>query len=542
MTRSVAIVGAGPGGLAAAMLLAASGASVTMFERGREAGGRSGRLDLQGYRFDTGPTFFLYPRIIEEVFAHCGHDFRREVEMVRIDPLYEIMFMGGKRGGHRSDDRSPEQSSEGCNPEVSRDGAEGLKVWADPERLSAEVARFSPHDAAGLSAFMTDNRAKLEAFGPVLARPFRGLRDLLAPQVLRALSHLRPWASLDRDLNRYFDDPRLRLAFSFQSKYLGMSPYRCPSLFSILSFLEHEHGVWHPIGGCNTVMSVMARLARRMGVRIELDTPVREIVFEGRKAVGVRTDAGLQKADAVVVNADFAQAMQSLVPDRLRSRWSDRKLAKKKYSCSTFMLYLGIEGSVDLQHHTVMLSEDYATNLQQIESGDAPPVAPSLYVQNASLTDPSLAPPGHSALYVLVPVGNLERGVDWAATREHYRALVLKRLEALGVRNLAARIRVEKIVTPADWASDLSVYRGATFNLAHSLDQMLCWRPQNRFEELDGVYLVGGGTHPGSGLPVIFEGARITARLMAEDLGLRPAESRRSLDFSEGHQPVAEWS
>ena len=407
-----------------------------------------------------------------------------------------------------------------------------MNVWANPARLAAEVSRFSPDDVGGLEAFMADNRAKLEAFGPVLARPFRGVRDFMAPQVLRALAHLRPWSSLDRELQRYFTDPRLRLAFSFQSKYLGMSPYRCPSLFSILSFLEHEHGVWHPIGGCNTVMETMGRLARRMGVRIELNSPVDEIVFEGRKAVGVRSRGAVRSSDAVLVNADFAHAMKHLVPDRLRNRWSDRKLETKKYSCSTFMLYLGIEGSIDLQHHTVLLAEDYVTNLHEIESGDAPPTAPSLYVQNASLTDPTLAPPGHSALYVLVPVGNLAGGIDWPARQKAYRAFVIRRLEALGIRNLEARIRQERVFTPADWESDLSVFRGATFNLSHSLDQMLCWRPQNRFEELDRVYLAGGGTHPGSGLPVIFEGARITARLMADDLGLRPAETRRAIDFA----------
>ena len=515
MTGSVTIIGAGPGGLASAMLLAASGARVTLFESNPQVGGRSRRLELGGYRFDAGPTFFLYPQIIREIFEHCGFDFDREVDMVRVDPLYELRFM---TGDNRSD---------------------SLQVWADPGRLAAEVGRFSPGSAEGLVRFMNDNRAKLEAFGPVLARPFRGIRDFLAPPVLRALAHLRPWASLDGELARYFDDPRLRLAFSFQSKYLGMSPYRCPSLFSILSFLEHEHGVWHPTGGCNAVMDTMARLARRMGVRFELGTPVQEIAFEGRRAIGVRTPGGLHRSDAVVVNADFAHAMQQLVPDRLRSRWSDARLEKKKYSCSTFMLYLGIEGSIDLQHHTVMLAEDYSANLQQIESGDAPPPAPSLYVQNASVTDPSLAPPGHSALYVLVPVGNLGRGVEWTTAKAGYRALVLRRLEALGIRNLESRIRCERILTPSEWQSDFAVFKGATFNLAHTLDQMLCWRPQNRFEELDGVYLVGGGTHPGSGLPVIFEGARITARLLAEDLGLKPAESWRALDFATGKEAVA---
>lgn len=503
MSRTIAVIGAGPGGLANAMLLAASGAHVTIFERGDRVGGRTRRIDQDGYRFDTGPTFFLYPKPIEQVFAQCGYDFRAEVPLKRIDPLYELAFL-------REDG-----------------GIDPLTVWSDPQRLTDAVSKFSPEGARGLQAFMRENRTKLAAFGPVLSRSFDSPAAFLDPQVLAALRYLRPWASLDKDLSRYFSDPRLRLAFSFQSKYLGMSPFRCPSLFSILSFLEHEHGVWHPMGGCNAVMEAMARIAREMGVRIELNTPVEEILFEGRKATGVRTRAGRIDCDAVVVNADFAHAMRSLVPDRLRKRWSDARLETKKYSCSTFMLYLGIEGSVDLQHHTIALAPDYRRNLAEIEQGTVPPTAPSLYVQNASRSDPGLAPPGHSALYVLVPVGNLEGGIDWSAERERYRALIIQRLEAMGVTDLERRIRTERVVTPSDWATDLAVHRGATFSLAHSLDQMLIWRPHNRFEELDRVYLVGGGTHPGSGLPVIFEGARITAALMHDDLGLRPGRSVR---------------
>ncbi|MBC8118683.1 MAG: phytoene desaturase, partial [Burkholderiaceae bacterium] len=412
-----------------------------------------------------------------------------------------------------------------------------LRLWTDPQQLAAAVQQFSPHDAGALPRFMRDSRKKLAAFEPVLARPFGSVAAFLDFEVLSALRHLRPWATIDAELARYFDDPRLRLAFSFQSKYLGMSPYRCPSLFTILSFLEHEHGVWHPLGGCSAVMEKMAQLATEMGVEIKLNQPVREIQFEGRRAVGVRTDERDYRTDAVVMNADFAHAARTLIPERLRRRWTNDKIESKRYSCSTFMLYLGIEGDIDLDHHTIVLAHDYAENLREIESGDAPPVAPSLYVHNPARTDPTLAPKGHSALYVLVPVGNLDRGVDWAAERGRYRALILRRLEALGIKDIERRIRVEKVMTPLEWESDLAVFRGATFNLTHSLDQMLCWRPRNRFEDVDGVYLVGGGTHPGSGLPVIFEGARITSKLIAEDLGFRlpsvektePRDKRRSL-------------
>ena len=497
--KRIGVVGAGPGGLAAAMLLARAGAEVTVFERQNRVGGRSATMPAETeagtFRFDIGPTFFLYPRVLEDVFAACGRDLRREVELLRLDPQYELVFEKGGR----------------------------IRASADIERLAAEVARFAPDDAAALPRFMADNRRKLAAFRPVLEAAFHGIRDYVRPDMLRALPLMRPHRSVDRDLGTYFRDERVRLAFSFQSKYLGMSPFRCPSLFTILAFMEYEFGVWHPVGGCGSVMRVAARAAGELGADVRLSTPVREIIFEGRRASAIRTDAGIERFDAVVVNADFAHAMQTLVPDRLRRRWTDARIARKKFSCSTFMLYLGLRGRYDeVAHHTIYLAEDYRKNLAEIEAG-LPPSAPSFYVQNASVTDESLAPPGFSTLYVLVPVGNRRgEGVDWAGLGARYRAETLRRLERIGITGIEERIVYEKMFTPWDWEHDMAVHRGATFNLAHSLDQMLYLRPRNRFEDVDGLYLVGGGTHPGSGLPVIFESARITSRLIAEDLDLDP--------------------
>jgi phytoene desaturase len=267
----------------------------------------------------------------------------------------------------------------------------------------------------------------------------------------------------------------------------------------------------------------MARVAEDLGVEIATGDEVREILFEGRRAVGVRSDSGVHPADALVINADFARAMTRLVPDALRRRWTDAKIARKKFSCSTFMLYLGIEGRYDvLDHHTIFLARDYRRNIREIEEGRCPPGEPSIYVQNPSRTDPAFGDAAGSSLYVLVPVGHCG-AIDWAKERDGYRDLILNRLEALGLENLRARIRYEKVVTPDDWATDLAIHRGATFNLAHNLGQLLYFRPHNRFEDVDGVYLVGGGTHPGSGLPVIYEGARITADLILQDLGLEAA-------------------
>lgn len=499
MTQRIGIIGGGPGGVAAAMLLAKAGVDVTLHEARPVLGGRSSTItaptEAGTFRFDMGPTFFLYPRVLADIFAACGRSLDDEVDLIRLDPQYHLVFEGGGE----------------------------IRATGDPTRMAAEIARFSPADAAALPRFMADNRQKLQVFRPVLEGAFNGMRDLMRRPVLRGLSKLRPHRSVDQDLGTYFRDERIRLAFSFQSKYLGMSPFRCPSLFTILSFMEYEYGVFHPRGGTGAVIAAMARVARDLGAHIQTDDPVQEVLFSGRRATGVRTANGTQHYDALVVNADFAQTMTRLVPDRIRRRWTDKRIAAKRFSCSTFMLYLGIEGTLpDLSHHTVYLAEDYRRNIADIEAGRAP-ANPSFYVQNACVSDPALAPPGHSTLYVLVPVGHrVGEGIDWATEAPRYRRLALDRLKRLGIPDLENRIRFEKILTPAGWEEDLQVYRGATFNLAHNLAQMLHFRPRNRFEDLERVYLVGGGTHPGSGLPVIFESARITTRLLTEDLGITP--------------------
>ncbi|MCQ8241712.1 phytoene desaturase family protein [Rhizosaccharibacter radicis] len=501
MTRSVSIIGAGPGGLAAAMLLAGAGADVTVFERHAQVGGRSGTIDANTphgrFHFDIGPTFFLYPRVLADIFSSLGRRLEDHVELIRLGTHYDLLFGDGAR----------------------------LSASSDIPRLQREVARLSPRDAERIPDFLADSRRKLAAFRPVLERPFNSLLDVFRPDMLRALPLLRPQRSVDADLGHFFSDPRVRLAFSFQSKYLGMSPYRCPSLFTILAFMEYEFGIFHPRGGHGAVMRAMADVARQAGVRFRMNEPVREILTENRRATGVRTDLGETRSDAVVLNADFLRAMTTLLPDAGRRRWRDKRVGTAKLSCSTFMLYLGVRGRLDgLAHHTVVLSREYEQNLREIEEGRAPPGEPSFYMQNACITDPALAPPDHSTLYVLVPVGhNRPGGTDWTdAERARYRALVMERLKRSGLPDIEERIVFEKVMTPDDWEADLDVHRGAVFNLAHNLGQMLNFRPHNRFEDVRNMYLVGGGTHPGSGLPVIFEGARISASLLAQDLGLRP--------------------
>lgn len=492
------VIGAGPGGLASALLLASSGVRVRLIERLPIIGGRTSSIEANGYRFDLGPTFFLYPRVLNEVFAAAGTDLERELKLVRLDPQYRIQFGAGGQLD--------------CTPDVSE--------------MERQIATICPEDSGAFRRFLDENRTKLALMQPCLESPFLGWKDVLNTRILRMVPMLRPHQSLDAYLGRFFRDERVRLAFSFQSKYLGMSPFRCPSLFSILSFLEYEYGVFHPMGGCNAVTEAIARVAEQLGVEIRLNEPVEEILFAGRRAVGVRTEQGVYHADAVVMNADFARGMRTLVPDRLRRRWTNRRIARKKFSCSTFMMYLGVEGEFQLPHHTIHIARNYAQNLDEIENQHVLSEDPSFYVQNACVTDPSLAPRGHSALYVLAPVTHQHSNVDWTREAEPFRRRLLRQMAKAGYTDVENRIRYERVITPRDWDQTYEIHLGATFNLAHSLDQMLHLRPQNRFEDLEGMYLVGGGTHPGSGLPVIFESARISSRLLLQDLGIEPEWSK----------------
>ena len=474
------------------MLLAKAGLEVTVLEKQPRVGGRTSLIEGSGYRFDLGPTFFLYPQILQEIFQAVGRDLFQEVPMTKLDPQYRLTFGAGGE----------------------------LNATPDLERMVAEIAKLSPADGPQFRKFMAYNRVKLEKFAPCLQTPFPGWTSLINPRLLAVLPYLKPWKSLHAELASYFSDPRLQLAFTFQSKYLGMSPFQCPSLFSILSFLEYEHGIWHPTGGCNALTRGMARVAEELGVEIKLNTAVEGILLQGRRATGVRTAQGELRADAVVMNADFAHGISKLVPDGRRRRWSDANLAKKAYSCSTFMLYLGVEGRFDhLAHHNIYVAENYRRNLDEIERQHVLSEDPSFYVEHPVRTDATMAPPGHSALYVLLPVTHQHPNVDWSQERARYRQVALRQLTKLGVTDIERRIRFERVVTPADWESRVDIYRGATFNLAHSFSQMLHLRPRNRFEEFDRMYLVGGGTHPGSGLPVIFESARISTHLLLEDLG-----------------------
>jgi len=516
----VGIVGAGPGGLAAAILIAAKGLSVRVYEAQPTLGGRTARIQLDDYSFDTGPTFFLMPYVLEEIFAAAGESLAKHVPMTRLDPMYRLV--------------------------MGRQDADPITL--DTTQRVSEMARrigaIEPRDAAAFERFILDNRTKLRLMEPILRNPMRNPTDLLRVGPLTDLARvglmLNPHLSVHQLLEKYFQNEHVRLAVCFQSKYLGMSPYDCPSLFTILPFIEYEYGVWHPRGGCNALIHALAKVARKIGVEIVTGSPVSAIEFDGARAKALRVGQGTGSPlsgqriehDHIVLNADAAWALKNLIPAEARARagneYADGTLDTMRYSCSTFMMYLGVEGSVDLPHHTIYTSAKYRENLNDISVNGTLSKDPSVYVCNPSRTDPTLAPTGHSSLYVLVPTPNCkppnssgQPGIDWSRERAEFRERALDQISTkLGLRDLRTRIRAEKIITPADWQAS-NIQFGATFNLAHNLGQMLHKRPQNKLRGFDNVYLVGGGTHPGSGLPTIFLSAQISAAMLGEAAGVK---------------------
>lgn len=506
----VIVVGAGPGGLACSMLLAKAGVKVTILEKSDDVGGRTRVFEKDGYKYDNGPTFFHYPEIAEEIFEALGMDAHEELGLIPLHPNYRLVFGAGG----------------------------SLNATTDLEDMVSQIGELcGERNANGFRRYIEDNRKKLRLSKNCLNTPWSGPADLLSRRALRVSRVLKPWRSVSSDLSKLFPDERMQLAMSFQTKYLGMSPFQAPSLFTILAYLEYEHGVFHSEGGLGTITQKMGKIARDLGVEIRLNEPVREFVFDGKRVVGARTDEKTYSADRFVMNVDFATGMKGLIPDELRKRWSNKKLDEKSYSCSTYMLYLGIDKLYDTPHHQIYAAKDYQKNLKEVTEHKVTWDDPSIYVQNACVTDPTMAPDGHSTIYVLVPVSNSHEGINWDEIKDDYMDVILGQMENLGFSGIKDHIVSQTIVTPDDWASR-DIYKGAVFNLAHGLDQMLWRRPQNKFEELDRLYLVGGGTHPGSGLPTILESGRISAKMICADMGIVPDWNGAETWFEDMRRPT----
>jgi phytoene desaturase len=487
--KHIVIVGAGPGGLATAMLLAQRGFRVQVFEKHDVVGGRNAELRVGEYSFDLGPTFLMMKFLLDELFAEGGRRSSDYLQFRQLDPMYALNF--------------PDKT---------------MLARTHPEAMKAEIERHFPGEGAAFDRFLERESLRFRKLYPCLQKPYGTLASLVSPTLLAAVPHIAAGRSVHSVLGDYFRSEELRLAFTFQSKYLGMSPWDCPGLFTMIPYTEHAHGVYHVMGGLCRISHAIADVSRQEGAEIHTATPVARVLVDGRRACGVELASGEKiHCDEVVINADFGHAMSTLFDKKNLGRYKPSALRKRRFSCSTFMMYLGLDRTYDAEHHTIVFARNYKKNIQAITQGRSSFEDMSLYIRNAGRIDPSGAPEGHSALYILLPVANNASGINWQEHKHQYRDYVLRILrERTSFGDVTPHIRRELIVTPEDWEQHYSVFLGATFNMAHSWNQMLYLRPHNQFERFSNCYLVGGGTHPGSGLPTIFESARISANLICQ--------------------------
>jgi len=492
--KKIVIVGAGPGGLTAGMILAHRGFDVTICEKENVVGGRNAPIKINGFTFDTGPTFLMLKFVLDEMFEEAGKNSDDYLKFKHLEPMYRLKFFE--------------------NEVLASD---------DHKKMEEEIKREFPGEEKNLYKFLECEEKRFSYLFPCLQKPYSSIFEMMKNPLLKALPHLDLGKSVYQILSRYFKSENLKFCFTFQSKYLGMSAWECPAAYAMVAYIEHNWGIYHVIGGLNKISEAMAKVFQEKGGKLKLNSKVKQIANKGRKVVGVFLEDGtFLEADDVIVNADFSYAVTNLMDKKYVKKYSEENLEKRKYSCSTFMLYLGVKKKYNIPHHNVFFAKDYRKNVEDIFTRLTLSDQISFYVQNATITDPTLAPYGKSTIYVLVPVANLKSNIDWNKEKEPFKKRVLEEIiKRTEMKDLIENIEVEKVYTPYNWRDDYNVYYGATFNLGHNIKQMLYFRPRNKFECFDNCYLVGGGTHPGSGLPTIYESGRISANLICQKYGVK---------------------
>jgi phytoene desaturase len=492
--KHIVIIGAGPGGLATAMRLAAKGYSVEIFEAENRVGGRMRGFHDGPYAFDTGPTILQVPRVYDELFEACGLRREEYVRFKQVTPNTRIKFW---------DDTY-------------------LDLTSDLADFKRQLAAFRPDLPDAFERWYVEHIRKNEVgYAPYLGSPVRSPVGYLKPNEIAAALPFRPWETLYDHYWRYFKDERVSYALGYQAKYLGMHPRQCSSIFSLVTWLEFHDGIWHPEGGFRALALGLAKAAEDLGVRIHLNSPVRQVLVERGQSRGVELMNGEKiAADAVVVNADFAHGVRHLLPEEARGRYTDKKLSRMGFSCSTFMMYLGIDRRYeDLPHHQLYLSDHIRRRDKPfVDDSALDETDPSFYVCNPTILDPTNSPAGHSTLFVLVPIPNTAHNVDWAAKKQSYRDLILSRLPKLGYTGVEQHITTETIYTADTWRDEFRVHLGAVFNLTHGWTQLGPLRPHIRSHKTRHLYWIGGAVHPGSGLLTILEAARSATHFIGQDV------------------------
>ena len=494
-TPTALVIGSGFGGLAAAVRLGARGYRVTVVEKLEGPGGRAHVYRQDGYTFDAGPTIVTAPFLLEELWALAGRDFHAEIDLREITPYYRIRFDDGSH----------------------------FDYSGDHEAMLAEIRRFSPDDVEGYERFLkVSERVYSVGFDKLLNvsfdTPWKMLRRL--PE----LAFVQFYRSVHGLVAKYIKDPKLRQVFSFHPLLVGGNPYSTTAVYTLIAHLERRHGVHFAMGGTGALVAGLVSLIEGQGGRMRYDCPVEQILVEGGAAVGVRLEGGERvSADIVVSNADSAFTYRHLVAPEHRKRWTNRKIERAKYSMSLFVWYFGTDRKYeDVPHHMILLGPRYEALLKDIFDDLTLAEDFSLYLHRPTATDTSLAPDGCDAFYVLSPVPHLGAGIDWSEAGERYRRAIEASLSATVLPGLEDHVATSHTLTPQDFKDRLSSINGAAFGLQPVLTQTAWFRPHNASEDIDGLYLVGAGTHPGAGLPGVISSAKVLDEVVPDP---RPARA-----------------
>ena len=484
------IIGGGFGGLATAIRLAAAGMQVDLYEARDQLGGRAYVYRKNGFTFDGGPTVITAPFMFDELFRLAGRRREDYVEFVPLDPYYRIFNHDGR----------------------------SLDYNGDAEFTADQIRRWNPGDIEGYERFIRTTKAIFQkGFVELADRPFLRFSDMLkvAPDLVR----LQSYKSVYRYASQFVGDDFLRRCFSFHPLLVGGNPFQTTSIYALIHYLEREWGVHYAMGGTGALVQALAKLAIEMGVTFHLNSPVRQILIENKRVKGVVLQDGLtQMADVVISNGDMANTYRKLIPAEHRKRFTNRRIKHMRHSMSLFVVYFGTRrryGDTNLAHHNILLGERYRGLLDDIFDHKVLADDFSLYLHIPTLTDPSLAPAGGESFYVLSPVPNQESGIDWSKMAPIYKERLLGYLEQNFLPDLRANIMAEHWIDPSHFEGTLRSYQGSAFSIEPILTQSAWFRPHNRSEEFDNLYLVGAGTHPGAGLPGVLSSAKISAELIA---------------------------
>ncbi len=483
------VIGSGFGGLAAAIRLGARGYRVTVVDKLDAPGGRAYVHQQDGFTFDAGPTVVTAPFLFEELWTLCGKRMADHVDLRPVTPFYRIRF---------------------------HDGA-SFDYTGDAAQMRREIARFSPDDVAGYERFVAMSEAIFKVGFEELAHvPFGSWRSMasIVPDMVRLQSYRTVYGLV----SKYVKDDRLRQVLSFHPLLVGGNPFTTTSIYTLIAFLERNWGVHFPVGGTGALVNGLVALIEGQGGALRFGAEVEQILVEGQRATGVRLASGETiAADVVVSNADSAWTYRHLVPADKRKRWTDRRLSKQRYSMSLFVWYFGTKRQYpDIAHHTIMLGPRYKGLLTDIFERHVLADDFSLYLHRPTATDPALAPEGCDGFYVLSPVPNLLASTDWSEHAERYRRSIEELLESTVLPGLHDALVTSRILTPQDFQDRLCSFRGAAFGMEPVLTQSAYFRPHNQSEDIERLYLVGAGTHPGAGLPGVLSSARILDKVVPD--------------------------